>query len=68
MKFLGKIITVLLKGGVGLAAVYFTNMLLVNWQISIGLNVCNGLIMGILGLSGYLFLYVLAVVDVLLLK
>lgn len=68
MKVLGKFITIIFKGAIGLAAIYFTNMLLNNWQISIGLNACNGLIIGILGLSGYLLLYVLAVIDILLIK
>ncbi|MBC7960146.1 MAG: pro-sigmaK processing inhibitor BofA family protein, partial [Vallitaleaceae bacterium] len=59
---------VLLKGILGLGAIYLANLALANWQIAIGLNACNGLIIGILGISGFILLYVLALVDIFLLK
>lgn len=64
MKALRLLLSVFVKGVIGIAAVYFTNLALSNWHIAVGINACNGIIIGILGLSGYLLLYVLVCIDI----
>lgn len=68
LKVLSILFSVILKGVMGLAAIYLTNLALINWHISIGINACNGLVIGILGISGFLLLYTLAVIDFFILK
>lgn len=68
MKALRLFLSVLAKGAIGMVAIYFTNLALSNWHIAVGINACNGLIVGILGLSGYLLLYVLVCIDIAIFK
>lgn len=66
MKIFGKFIIFLIKGGLGIGAIYVTNLLLSSVNIAVGLNIVNGTVIGILGLSGFFLLYALALVDMFL--
>lgn len=68
MKALRLLLGVTVKGIIGIVAIYFTNLALNSWHISVGVNACNGIIIGILGLSGYLLLYVLVCIDIAIFK
>ncbi|PKM51597.1 MAG: pro-sigmaK processing inhibitor BofA [Firmicutes bacterium HGW-Firmicutes-7] len=68
MKALRLLLGVVLKGVIGIFAIYATNLALSTWHISVGINACNGIIIGILGLSGYLLLYILVCIDIAIFK
>lgn len=68
MKALRLLLSVVIKGLIGCLAIYFTNIALSSWHISVGINAFNGIVIGILGLSGYLFLYILVCIDVAIFK
>jgi hypothetical protein len=68
MRALRLLLSILAKSIIGIVAIYFTNLALSNWHIAVGINACNGIIIGILGLSGYLLLYVLVCIDIAIFK
>ncbi|PKM95353.1 MAG: pro-sigmaK processing inhibitor BofA [Firmicutes bacterium HGW-Firmicutes-1] len=68
MKALRLLLSVVIKGVIGILGIYITNLALSSWHISVGVNACNGIIIGILGLSGYLLLYVLVCIDIAIFK
>lgn len=68
MKALSILFTIVLKGAIGIFAIYITNLALSSWNISVGMNLCNAIIIGILGLSGYLFLYALVLIDIMIFR
>lgn len=59
---------IMFKGLLGVLGIYFTNLALSNWHISVGLNVVNGLFIGVMGIAGFVLLYVLAGLDWILFK
>lgn len=63
MKIFGKLIIFLIKGGLGIGAIYITNLLLSSINIAVGLNIVNGAVIGILGICGFFLLYALSLVD-----
>lgn len=64
MKALKILLTITLKGVIGLLAVYLTNFALSSWHIFVGINPCNAIIIGVLGISGYFLLYALVFIDI----
>lgn len=63
MKIMGKMIAVLIKGIIGMVAIYFVNLLTKQYDVTVGLNVFNGLAIGTLGICGFFLLYTLALLD-----
>jgi hypothetical protein len=63
MKPVKNLILVLIKGCIGLGAIYGFNIVLKGLGLYVGLNIVNGFIVGILGIPGFLLLYSLAIVD-----
>ena len=63
MKPVKKLLAVIIKGCIGLGAVYLFNMVLSNLGIHVGINIVNGFVMGLLGVPGFFLLYSLALVD-----
>lgn len=63
MKPVKKLLIVLIKGCIGLGAIYGFNILLKGLGLYVGLNIVNGFVVGILGVPGFLLLYSLALVD-----
>jgi inhibitor of the pro-sigma K processing machinery len=66
MKLIFRIVIFFLRGVIGLVAIYFTNILTANYNIEIGMNFITGCTIGLLGIPGYILLYVLALMDKLL--
>lgn len=66
MKPIGKLISIIVKGGFGLVFIFLVNMLLSSLGLFVGLNIANGVVIGLLGIPGFLLLYALALVDKLL--
>lgn len=63
MKPVKKLLLVLIKGCIGLGAIYGFNIVLKGLGLYVGLNIVNGFVIGILGIPGFLLLYSLAIVD-----
>jgi inhibitor of the pro-sigma K processing machinery len=63
MKPVKNLLLVLIKGCIGLGAIYGFNIVLKGLGLYVGLNIVNGFIVGILGIPGFLLLYSLAIVD-----
>lgn len=63
MKVYGLIFKIIIRGIIGVALIYFTNMYTFNYDIQVGVNAINGMVIGVLGLLGYIMLYLLVVID-----
>ncbi len=63
MKPFKLLLKVLLRGGLGLGAIYLCNIILTALGLFVGINIVNGLVIGLLGLPGFLLLYSLAAID-----
>lgn len=63
MKIASKISQVIIRGIIGLVIIYFFNMYLDTYDFTLGINIYNGLIVGILGFPGLIMLYVLVLFD-----
>ncbi|GMQ57657.1 hypothetical protein AN1V17_20520 [Vallitalea sediminicola] len=63
MKPVKKVLLVLIRGCIGLGAIYGLNFILKGLGLFVGLNIVNGFVVGILGIPGFLLLYSLALVD-----
>lgn len=55
------VVRVLLQGGIGIAAVYILNFLLSPFSLAVGVNIINGIFMGVLGIPALVSLYILQV-------
>lgn len=63
MKPVKKILLIIIKGCIGLAAIYGFNYILQGLGLGVGVNVVNGIVVGFLGLPGFVLLYSLAIID-----
>jgi hypothetical protein len=63
MKPVKKLFLILIRGSIGLGAIYGFNILLKGIGLYVGVNIVNGFIVGILGIPGFVLLYSLAIVD-----
>lgn len=57
------IFKILVKGSIGAALIYFTNIYTFDYDIQVGVNAINGIIIGVLGFMGYIMLYLLVIID-----
>nr|WP_281418899.1 pro-sigmaK processing inhibitor BofA family protein [Vallitalea pronyensis] len=63
MKPVKKLLLVLIKGCIGLAAIYGFNYVLKGLGLGVGMNIVNGFVIGLLGIPGFVLLYSLAIID-----
>lgn len=57
------IFKILIRGSIGAALIYFTNIYTFNYDIQVGVNAINGMVIGVLGFMGYIMLYLLVIID-----